>query len=151
MWRCTVREIKFRAWDEETDTMYYSDNCWENNEATFVCENDGSLKCYVPELIHATHEEPEHIVGRELTHIMQFTGLKDKNGKEIYEGDILAPNNREVLWYDEGEGPIGVGFYSQCHADGYSDSFWTFGITQADASEVIGDIHENPELREKKA
>jgi uncharacterized phage protein (TIGR01671 family) len=87
--------------------------------------------------------------------IMQFTGLKDKNGKEIYEGDILDfsvfdyndhdtqykgcivyDGSRFMIWNkpdDEFYGP-----------DGGFDLDWIIG--QDDEAEVIGNIHENPDL-----
>jgi hypothetical protein len=79
----------------------------------------------------------------------QCTGLPDKGGRDIWEGDILFPNNRLVVWAEDGEGGSGVGFYTKCYAIGYGRSLWSFGITQAEASKVIGNIHDNPELLEK--
>jgi uncharacterized phage protein (TIGR01671 family) len=95
-------------------------------------------------------------------HLMQFTGLHDKNGKEIYEGDIISYS------FQNGFGPIehrGMVTYSapRWHLDklridlnntsnGYikdmSDGEYWLSRTQYDA-EVIGNIYENPELLNK--
>ena len=85
--------------------------------------------------------------------IMQFTGLKDKNDKEIYEGDILSPNKREILWKSNSRLSTVfncAGWYTRCHKTDFTISgmlgCFTFGITQAEVSEVIGNIYSNPEL-----
>lgn len=70
-----------------------------------------------------------------LMDIMQFTGLKDKNGKEIYESDIIKSISAEsgcVVSWDE------KGFWK----------FWNIstGLLKMDEWEVIGNIYENPEL-----
>lgn len=74
--------------------------------------------------------------------IMQFTGLKDKNGKEIYEGDIIATKQRDVKF------EVVMGW-----SDDYGTWGWCFksrgkqwAADKAKGLEVIGNIYENPEL-----
>ena len=148
------RLIKFRAWDEEAEYMYYSDKCWENDEAKFLCESDGTLKCYVPETIEATRDEPEHIVGREIGSIMQFTGFKDRNKTDIYGGDIaklsygIPPTYDIVIieYADEeyiGDIPISCWWMRNVRPNGCSASLCK---TYENDLEIIGNIIQDKEL-----
>lgn len=121
------REIKFRAWDGKR--MYYFDNHQFNLEYNDISgwnvyPNQPNYKGK-----YTTGESSE---SAEKFELMQFTGLKDKNGIDIYEGDIVnIPYNRigskQVIYL-----PKEVKF----SISGYN----------VNVIEVIGNIHENPEL-----
>lgn len=77
--------------------------------------------------------------------LMQFTGLKDKNGREIYEGDIYQNKNggKDVVeWYERIQN---CGCCSDINAFGYD-----FDDDDPDNITVIGNIYENPELLKKE-
>ena len=116
-----MREIKFRAWDKKR-------NCWNFTLFDFDCDG---------QMIQADWFE-----------INQFTSLKDKNGKEIYEGDI-------VKWNDGYETKIySVSWQGKLDYPGFDFDGWEgemAGLCEAVCCpdieiEVIGNIYENPEL-----
>ena len=115
-----MREIKFRAWHKEEKRM---SEPFELGEDIIYDTNNNYLGTIYDELA-----------------IMQYTGLKDKNGREIYEGDICR------LWYPDGYKLGVVEFKNGCfYWNSNSVGFWNEEL------EVIGNIYENPELLEEVA
>lgn len=78
----------------------------------------------------------------------QFTGLYDKNGNEIYEGDIIGchnPNIKHLIFYNEKQGRFMAALNGDIENDfigvcGLDDSRWT------GSKKVIGNVYDNPEL-----
>ena len=149
------RKIKFRAWDEQQQIMH--------NDFQFVKTGDEGNDWIVftsdkQTLTTIPHPLENPFFSQQLK-IMQFTGLHDKNGKEIYEGDILnqkvhkEQNNwaSEMIHKPENAFPISFkngSFVDECNRP---IGEWIVNIVSHQVEfEVIGNIYENPELLEQK-
>lgn len=132
------REIKFRAWDKEMKRMIYINNSCDMHDTLVFF--DGVAK----------YHNLQTGDGIDFP-LMQYTGIKDKNNKEIYEGDIVVSDsgNKYKVIYDDtrfirvsgalaGETMntynVGICYIDSCYKDGSS------------RIKVIGNIYENKEM-----
>ena len=132
-----TREIKFRAWDGE--------KMWDNSTGALKYAWLGRGIC--AELVSGVLTPFKSNKGTAV--LMQFTGLKDKNGKEIYEWDIvkvkkfdmLKSITAEVLWSFDNAG-------FKLYTEEGNDDIYDMVSTEMDGTEyeVIGNTYENPEL-----
>ena len=126
-----MREIKFRAWDKKRKRMYEVSDLHLANPM-----NGGVWATVIGKDIIENKDIKLQIQPKDID-VLQFTGLKDKNGKEIYEGDILGYWGRatwEVLWVN-----------NKCSFR-FGNHVTNFPMTEVVKKEVIGNIYENPEL-----
>ena len=118
--------FKFRVWNKEQQKLYF----WEDLEKS---KGDNSFYWC---MLQAQNDEKNNI-------LMQCTGLKDKNGKLIYEGDILQENwHKYILEW-------GNGAYVIKDIKTGTSYMFTSGLC-IEKSEVIGNIYENIDLLEVK-
>ena len=131
-----MRDIKFRCWDTENKEML------EVQELDYEDSYNGQPM--IRTTMYSDYFDTEDMI------LMQYVGLKDKNEKEIYEGDIVKFRFKD----DREEFPDLIGYIE------YQTTFTAFrimsnqgsfkiDITEIKFIEVIGNIYENPELLEE--
>lgn len=128
-----MREIRFRAWDNVKDKMYY---VGEELDVVFTFDSNGIVATDIT-------EGNEEFKTLHYLDYMQWTGLKDKAGKDIYEGDIVNfANNKDVIVarhikFIDGEFAM------------YDGKFRRLSLGEVWPNrniEVIGNLYENPKL-----
>ncbi len=130
-----MREIKFRAWNtgrRMKEGMY----SWEEMIESLNSELSPTKSLFAPFI-----NTPEFREGQWIK-LMQFTDLKDKNGKEIYEGDIVKVKTDYSTYISEVS--FSDGGYAVFINDDKTVSGHFFHLPEN--REVIGNIYENPEL-----
>ena len=141
-----MREIKFRAWDKIEGCM--DDHFFIQNNGRIL---EGAARVYDTPSIEI--EETENLV------IMQYTGLKDKNGVEIYYQDIIKADENiyRIEYIDDYLQPCvftgeqwkwylkGSNHFKYCQQEDNIQDYFLWQIETYE-SEVIGNIHQNPEL-----
>ncbi len=141
-----MREIKFRAWDKEKKRMYAGVGIFpfpwneRTRNSSWSFSADGTT-------VNPYHEDFA---------LMQYTGLKDKNGKEIYGGDVVEiTSNMVLLLTGKPTGNITTTRYRVVYSS--EDLIWYVIDNKGDKSrakfyleggdvKIIGNIYENPEL-----
>ena len=124
---------KFRAYDSSSyKRMYQPDEVLVGNGDIWIIDEDSC--------------DNEWIVNNDL-HLMQSTGLRDKNGKEIFEGDVvLVLDSPYNVFYDNERGSYRL----KPHDDRWNVDYMS-NFSHGGNFEVVGNIYENPELLEVKS
>ena len=132
------RDIKFRIYDTDEKEMFYQEDIDYidiNNEIAYINQDGGGYD-YLIDFVYGDGK------------LMQYTGLKDKNGKEIYEGDILG---RHEYWPIRIEYDKGCFMVRDLDKVRYNNLILNVPICNFESIndwKVIGNIYENPELLE---
>jgi uncharacterized phage protein (TIGR01671 family) len=128
-----TREIKFRVWNVSKSFYETDDTQW-----------DGFIDQYGLVFRRETGTSEVHQIKDQKDFVVeQYTGLKDADGKEIYEGDILEnwSGNRDVVTFSRGAFMV-----CAIHECRVKLPRMTLSQTPLSHMKVIGNIHENPEL-----
>jgi len=149
----TPRCLKFKVWD-----------CFNNEWITNWQEQAGNSPiCFLPEEMMEDDEGPTvqffDSYNGSSYRFLQYTGLKDKNGKEIYEGDILSDDEVHVLCEDYSMKSLYVVdyadgtyknplIYQSLNGSKFFKTEWLDRAKNCDYAEmtIVGNIMENPEL-----
>ena len=144
-----MREIKYKAWHKK-DKKMYDVACLEwahhySSEFTYIGFHVNIIR-------KGTLDKPNSLyfewVAENEVIVLLYTGLKDKNEKEIYEGDIvnrhLGHPPRVITWTPEGRY---LGWYSsRLESQQTKNIMDHLPLGQDEEIEIIGNIYENPEL-----
>ena len=126
-----MREIKFRVWVKDRKEIFEVILIdYVTKKVTYLLERIGHL-------LNIRHDKFNDV------ELMQYTGLKDKNGKEIYEGDIVklrANHGIGVVKYSDEWGAFVVGYIKPRQLAVLGMNYYKEDI------EILGNIYENPEL-----
>lgn len=129
------RVFKFRAWDKTDKRMVQISSLMHSQggiDGASVFDRD------------PYHSVPRGCLEGERLDLMQYTGCIDKNGKEIYEGDIVRDDTTNSIW----------AVTWNAEAAGWTDKQdnpYSYGLYKSleKSMEVIGNIYENPEILEE--
>lgn len=124
------REIRFRAWDKETRMMIDRLESCRGMEACYQCFG--------------------HFLNPDRYELMQFTGLLDRHGKEIWEGDVVRVQSQYETDEPIDSAPNNVYFRDGAFRCGFHDMILGEKVCTGSEGnwnmEVLGNIHENPEM-----
>ena len=152
-----MREILFRGKRLDNGEWVLSGNI-----IRFIPENGEDL-IFIPALSEPCtcyHDEKDNIIAFEkgifykvdTKTVGQYTGLKDKNGKRIFEGDIVEGHCHSAWSHRLQRCDIAYGrngFEARNHIDGLDSDYYTYRVLFFKDVVIIGNIHDNPELLEK--
>ena len=142
-----MRDIKFRAWNKGEKRMYFNVQDAYDMLHCHNVEYSDERNCGCSALDHVFSPSSfGEVLGDKDYEVMQYTGLKDSKGKEIYEGDIV----KTFYFYDPGFPPreevssvfFDSGIFCRRTKSGNLQSF----VQQVDDMKILGNIYENPEL-----
>lgn len=130
-----MREIKFRAWEEVNKVMHLDFRFIKSGDEG----NDWLIFTSDKQTLQDKHHPFDNPWFQQQFKIMQYTGLKDANGVEIYEGDIAR------IAFDDGASDVFQIVYKapSFRLEGFGA--WSLA-SEASSTEVIGNIYQNPEL-----
>lgn len=138
------RELKFRAWDKKTRRMY---------PVTLITEDSACLSGLKSQGRYIGFEDGYEVdnftwrSGKKIE-LMQYTGLKDKLGKEIYEGDVLEIDNKPYGYI------IPMPIRDELPCGGFTIKYfkphYPIPFPESKYCTIIGNIYDNSELLESK-
>lgn len=153
-----MKQIKFKVWDKTTETM-------------FTIDGEKLINADLWNQVVWLDDSPLDYENGEEAELLQYTGLKDKNNKEIYEGDILKESNGDlnvciyidtvasygfvpdVIYkhnYEEDDENIDFLALAEQMYEEYGTDCFPKNLEPKKYLEVIGNIYESPELLEEK-
>lgn len=132
-----MREIKFKAWDKNDKRIFIDPQMID-----FYNKKIGYMQYQTEYMPDTSYSIPVGFEEFEYSELMEWTGLYDKNGEDIYEGDILFESFGEKYYkvvFENGS------FRAEFEGDFEEHSFDLIDVV-TQGCEVVGNIYENPEL-----